>query len=441
MRRSWLWLLILAIVPFLMSGCGERKEQIHVSQDNQITMWHWLSDRQEVLEKLAKQYYEKAGVYVKMELFSPSEAYKQKIMAAAQTDTLPEIYGILGSKRDKANFIKAGHVLSLSKEMAKNNGEWKNYFFKQAISSVSFVKGNEFNVPEGIYEVPLDVVTIQFIYNKDLFRKAGLDPDNPPSTWEDFVAAGEKIKKSGVDFFVSGFGEPWLAACFASNLAWNIMGENKMLATYRGDVPYTDPDWIKVFSLFDELAGKKLFASGIVILSNKEAELAFALGRAALAFNGSWAVNVYDEMTKDAPKPLNYGVMLPPKVSNANPVGIWGGAGTRLVVNAKSKKRQKALDFLKWLTAPEQQREWAIETKNIPANKQCVDLVPDKVRGFLEAMKCAYHPDTFPVQEDPIVQEAFSKGLQAIIIQEKTPEQVAKELAALKEKQMKNKSR
>ncbi len=435
MRRI-MGLMIGIFAAVLISGCAVKKDKIDVPPEKQLTMWHWLSDRQDVLEKLSKKYYEKTGIYVKMELFSPSEAYKQKIMASAQTDTLPEIYGILGSKRDKANFIKSGHVMPLSAEMKKNDSEWKKQFFRQAINSVSFSEGNEFKVPAGIYEVPLDVVTIQFIYNKDIFKKAGIDPDNPPVTWEEFVKAGEKVKATGVDYLISGFGEPWLASCLASNFAWNIMGENKMLATYRGEVSYTDPDWIKVFSLFDQLAKKGLFASGIVILSNKEAELNFSLGRAALAFNGSWAVNVYDEMTKEAAKPLDYGVMLPPKVSNANPVGIWGGAGTRLVVNAKSSKKDLAVEFLKWLTMPEQQKEWAIETKNIPANKNCIDLVPDKVKGFLEAMKYAYHPDTFPVQEDPVVQEAFSKGLQAIIIQEKTPQQVAEELDKLKKKQM-----
>ncbi len=438
MNKRLIWMGIVCLVSFGFFGCGQNvtgKKKNLPSSEKTLVMWHWLTDKEDLLEQLAKEYYEKTGVYVKMELFAPSEAYNQKIIASAQTNTLPEIYGILGSKRDFANFVKAGHVLKLDKYMDAENGEWKSRFFPEALKSVSFVEGNEFKVPAGIYGVPIDVINIQYIYNKKIFKKAGLDPDSPPQTFDEFLTAVKKIRQAGYQGLVSGFNEPWLVDCMASNFAWNIMGEEKMMATYKGEVKYTDPDWIRVFSLFERMAKEGVFASGVVIKSNKDAELEFALERDGFAFNGSWAVHVYKQMNPD----IEIGVMLPPRVSNANPRGIWGGAGTWLVVNGKSPKKELAVAFLKWLTKKEQQIRFAKETLSIPAVKGCLGSVPEELKGFLKGMKYVYHPRNFPVQEDPMVVEAFDKGLQAIITGEKTAKQVAEEVQKVKERQMKKK--
>lgn len=46
----------------------------------------------------------------------------------------------------------------------------------------------------GVYGVPGGAYAMGLLYNRDLFQKAGLDPDNPPSTWEDLRAAAKQIK-------------------------------------------------------------------------------------------------------------------------------------------------------------------------------------------------------------------------------------------------------
>src|SRR3989338_5152575 len=120
-----------------------------------------------------------------------------------------------------------------------------------------------------------------------------------------------------------------MADCFASNYAFNIMGEEKVMATFRGEIPYTDPDWIKVFNIFAQLRKSGALAEGIVTKVNKFAEQDFALERAAFAFNGSWCVNVYHDMNPN----LQYGVMVPPAVESKYPLQIWGAAGSSFLVN------------------------------------------------------------------------------------------------------------
>ena len=56
-----------------------------------------------------------------------------------------------------------------------------------------------YTAPNGqMLSYPLNSSTTVLNYNKDLFRKAGLDPNKPPSTWPELVSAAAKLKASGV---------------------------------------------------------------------------------------------------------------------------------------------------------------------------------------------------------------------------------------------------
>lgn len=412
----------------MLSGCGTHKAE----EERGVLIWHWMTDREDAFLELAERYEKETGITVSFELYAPSDAYTQKVRASAQTQTLPDIYGLLAEKRDFAAFIKAGHIADLTPYMEEFSGRWKNSLFKKALEINIFLAGNQWGVQPGIYGVPIDVTNIQMLYNKGLFRKAGLDPEKPPTTWDEFIEAGRVLNKAGIPVLVSGWGEIWMVDCFASNYAMNIMGIDKVISTIKGEVPYTDPDWIKVFSLFKEMAEKGILAPGIVAMVNKTAEQTFANERAAFAFNGSWCVNVYKGMNPD----LDYGAITPPRVSIKNPMYIWGGAGGSFLVNARSPKKEKAVEFLKWLTAEPQQTFLATETNNLPSNKNSLVNIPPILAEFADDMDKTTHPDVLPINEYSQVIEFFDKGIQSIIIGEKKPEEVAQKIQEIKERRI-----
>ena len=297
------------------SGCSHKTSEKTVT----LTVWHWMTDRDAAFQELAATYTEETGVQVNFELYAPSDAYSQKVRAAAQGQSLPDIFGILGEKRDFASFIKAGHILDLTPYMEESSNYWKNTFFDKALAVNEFSEGNSYGVKPGIYGVPIDIMTIQMLYNKHLFKALGLNPDNPPLDFADFIDIGKKISEinnagsagnSGIDGInlqgmVSGWGELWMIDCFANNYAFNIMGKDKVFATIKGEVPYTDSDWIRVLSLFKQMRDSGILAKGIVTMVNKTAEQLFANEKAVFAFNGSWCVNVYKGMNPN----LKYGIL------------------------------------------------------------------------------------------------------------------------------------
>lgn len=397
-----------------------------------VTVWHWMTDRKSAFEELAKRYEARTGVKINFELYAPSDAYSQKVRAAAQGQNLPDIYGILGEKHYFASFVKAGLVLDLAPYMLENGGAWKNSFYANALAVNEFEAGNSYGVPAGVYGAPLDIMTIQMAYNKKLMRQLGLDPAKPPATLREMLAIGPKIKGSGLQGLASGWSELWMIDCFANNLAFNIMGKDKVLATIRGEARYTDPDWIRVFDAFKQLKEAGILEAGMVTMVNKTAEKLFSLDKALFAFNGSWCVNVYRSMNPE----LEYGVMLPPKVEEASPASVWGGAGSSFMVNALSPSKEEAVKFLRWLTDTDQQAYFAEATNNLPANKNSAKNISPLLGKFAEGMEAATHPNLWGVSEFPVVTEALDKGIQEIIIGEKSPEQVAVEVQKIKEREL-----
>ena len=97
-KHVWVGVFVL----FSVLGCSEQK----LNSKPAISIWHWMTDRDATFQELAKKYEILTGVKINFELYAPSDAYTQKIRAAAQGMNLPDVFGILGEKRDFASFQK-----------------------------------------------------------------------------------------------------------------------------------------------------------------------------------------------------------------------------------------------------------------------------------------------------------------------------------------------
>ncbi len=439
-KRKVILLFVLGVV-LVASGCTQGPQG-----PQGLVIWHWMTDRQDALESLADQYRQQTGIPIEFKLFFPADIYSQKVIAAARAGNLPDIFGILGEKKVLASFIKAGHILDITASMTKDDSAWKNTFYPQTLAVTTFTSGNSYGVPAGIFGVPIDTTVMQFVYNKSLFARSGIDENSPPETFDEFISLAQKVKAAtGVDGFVCGWGEGWLLNALATEWAINLMGEDKFLATIKGDVPYTDEAWVEVFGLFVKLKESGVLAANIEKMTNKEAEDAFAKGKAVFSFNGSWAVNVYKQLNPQ----LDYAFFSLPEVSDRYPVKIWGGAGSSFMVHARSKGKEKALGFLEWITQTPQQTFLVNETNNLPAVKMNPEKFPSILKTLGNDLKMSVeafpagdpeqadkltHPNVWPGNEDARVIEVMNRGLQQIIMGRKEPQEVAGEIQSVKER-------
>ncbi len=100
------------------------------------------------------------------------------------------------------------------------------------------LQGWQYDTEDGqILGVPFTGNGTIFYYNKALFRQAGLDPNKPPATWDEFINSCDKLKAAGITPIVGGFKDGYYAE-------WLIM---QFAHQYQSDAEINkatnDPDW------------------------------------------------------------------------------------------------------------------------------------------------------------------------------------------------------
>ncbi|HEY3547311.1 MAG TPA: extracellular solute-binding protein [Propionicimonas sp.] len=402
--------------PTATGGTGATGSAAPAS-DVTITMWHYFTDRADLLQKFADEYKQQTGVTVKVELISSGDTLGQKFQAAAQAKTLPDISAAwTGIGDGLAPYAKEGLIANLSGQL--DAAPWKANLSDSEVAAVSFPSGNNYGVQPGPYLVPIDSNNMQFLYNKDLFTKAGIA--RPPTTWADFLADGKKLAAIGVAPFVAGLGS-WPVDSLAQVYMWNIIGQQQLEATFSGSQLYTAQPWIDFLTTFDQLRQAKVLADGALADDDPAAESLFVHGQAGMLFDGSWAIGVFNQQD---PSFQNYGVFFPPSAGNF-PVKIPGGVGAQAFVVGTSPHVAEATAFLKWLTDGPQQATYANGSFNLPANPTVASqqsLSPN-LKSFSEKMDSLI--PALATGMPAAVDTTMQKGIQAILAGTSTPAAVA----------------
>jgi multiple sugar transport system substrate-binding protein len=100
-------------------------------------------------------------------------------------------------------------------------------------------------------------------FNKDIYTQAGLDPENPPATWTEMVAACEAIKtKTGKACFAFGDKEGWNADWWLSVMLNGLFTPEEAQAWVNGEMKMTDPKPQKALELLAEAAKLGWFPEG-----------------------------------------------------------------------------------------------------------------------------------------------------------------------------------
>jgi ABC-type glycerol-3-phosphate transport system substrate-binding protein len=412
-------LLAALAVAASVIGLGNLAPSAHASTPHKshitLTFWHYFTDRADLFNTFAAEYKKQTGVTVKMEVYS-GDVLGQKFQAAAQAHTLPDISAAWAGVGDEtAPYAKEGIIMNLSKPMAHG---WGKQFVKAYLQSASFPKGNTYGVKPGPYLVPIDANNMQFLYNKTLFKQAGIK--STPKTWKEFIADGNKLAHLGVAPFVGGFGS-WVLDAMAQPYMWNIVGRTNLEKTFNKQMKYTAKPWISFLSAWQQLGRSQALAQGILADDDPAAESLFVNGRAGMIFDGSWAIGVFKQQN---PSFKNYGVFFPPSAGKY-PVRIPGGVGAMAFVVGTSPHKAAAVKFLKWLTAPKQEAKYAVSSNNLPANKNVAGKV--KMSSVLTQFSKNMNKiiPSIKTGMSTAVDTTMDKGLQDILSGQATPAQVA----------------
>jgi raffinose/stachyose/melibiose transport system substrate-binding protein len=213
------------------------------------------------------------------------------------------------------------------------------------------------------------------VYNKEMFTQAGLDPEKPPTTWDEILAACDALKAAGIEPMVIGIKDGWIATVSQDVFGFQELPNGRMdyMEAVLGIRKFTDPE----FAYFDkmyELKERGCFNDDASSLGIYDGRMAYPAGRGAMNFPSlPTAMGWIKEMGSD-----KVGFMAPPMTSH--PVGMAVDMEGLFLPNF-SEHPQEASDFLAYLHSEDRMKAIADELGYVyvPDDRFNMDWIQDPV--------------------------------------------------------------
>ncbi|MFG1412784.1 sn-glycerol-3-phosphate ABC transporter substrate-binding protein UgpB [Xanthobacter sp. VTT E-85241] len=343
------------------------------SAQTEIQWWHAMSGALgEKLEKIASDFNASQGEYKIVPVYKGSypETMTGAIAAfrAKQHPAIVQVFEV-----GTATLMAAkGAVYPVYKLMADANEPFDPKVYLPSVTGYySDTAGN-------MLSLPFNSSTAILYYNKDLFTKAGLDPNVPPKTWPEVEADARKLQAAGVP---CGFTTQWPSWVNVENLsAWH----NIPIGTKQNGMGGLDT----VLEIANPLVEKHWTALAMWQTSKifdyggrqSKADPKFFSGECAISIGSSAA---RAGILANAKFDLGYG-MMPywPDVKGAPQNSIIGGASL-WVLNGRPKEEYRGVaKFFTYLSRADVQAWWHQQTGYLPITQAAYDL--SKSQGFYE---------------------------------------------------------
>ncbi|MER7278982.1 sugar ABC transporter substrate-binding protein [Dactylosporangium sp. NPDC000244] len=215
-----------------------------------------------------------------------------------------------------------------------------------------------------IYALPHQLDVSMLYYNKDLFTKAGLDPQKPPATLDELVADARKITALGGDTYGFSFAGN-CAGCNAYTLLPYIWASGGDIMNADGtQATLDDPAVAAALNAHKTMWDEKLMPAAVKDDNGATWLNGFQSGKIGMIALGSFAVSVYK-----AQAGLNFGVTTIPGTSGT--ASFLGGDVVGIARGAKNAKT--AWDFIAWSMSEDVQKTVVAKTGQLTVRSDTAD--------------------------------------------------------------------
>jgi len=231
-----------------------------------------------------------------------------------------------------------------------------------------------YSVKGKLYSMPFNSSTAMLYYNKDLFRKAGLDPNRPPTTYKDLERIGKKLVESGVVPY--GFSTGWPSWIFEQAHAYH----NQYYANHQNGrkgrstkVYFNKPFGVKYAKTMTRFSNEKVYIFGGREYS---ANKSFLAQQIAMLIQSTSSVGSIEKAAKGK---FELGTTFLPRFEGYPRGNSVIGGATLWVLKGHSKKENAAVkEFLKWIIKPEVTMQWHKDTGYFPVTNSAVKRLLDE---------------------------------------------------------------
>ncbi|TWD35988.1 sn-glycerol-3-phosphate ABC transporter substrate-binding protein UgpB [Pantoea sp. SJZ147] len=243
---------------------------------------------------------------------------------------------------------------------------------------VPAVAGYYSNAQGQLISQPFNSSTPVLYYNKDAFKKAGLNPDQAPKTWQELAKDAAALRKSGMS---CGYASGWQGWIQIENFsAWNglpVATKNNGFDGTDAVLEFNKPAQVRHIQLLEDMNKKGDFT---YFGRKDESTAKFYNGDCGMTTASSGSLADIRHYAK-----FNYGVGMMPydaDIPNAPQNAIIGGASLWVMKGKDANTYKGAAEFMKFLTEPKIAAEWHQKTGYLPITTAAYDLT--KKEGFYE---------------------------------------------------------
>ena len=356
------------------------------------------------------------GIRVKT-LETNNDYMLQKVLTAVRGGTPPDVAYLYGSWAPSV--AKIPSVVDLTATARSPEMNWNDFW--PAEQQVATVNGK-------IIGIPALVDNLAIVYNKRLFNQLGLATPSPDWTWDDFRATAKAL----TDPNAKRLG--WSLPADASEdtvwhweaILWEAGGD--ILTPDNSKAAFNSPQGLQATHLLRSMAvdDKSLYVD---TTNSKYGDL-FNAGKIGMLMTGPWDL---------AGITVPYGVQVMPSFagSAAGHQSI-AGPDNWVVFDRGNDRKQAAITFLTWLTAPAQARQFSLQTGDLPIRQSLatdtafvgqMDKALPGVQAFIDNL--ANVKKARPqVEAYPKISQALGDAIVAVLLNKRTPEEALGQAAA-----------
>lgn len=359
-KSKWTACALAAVLALTLvaTGCGggEKKKEAaaNTGKKVQIEYWHVAAESfgGATVKELVADFNKKNPNIEVVAKYNP-DMYKgltQNLQAAMASGKNPDVvqmgYSFLNYAAENFKYTDLNDAF-------KNAGDanfMKDNFLPNVLELARTEDGKQVGLP---YSVSVPVLYI----NPELFKKAGLDPNTPPKTWDEVFKASKAIKnKTGnMGFFMQEYADNWAQqALLESNGASMLKKVNgKTLAGFDS------PEAAEAYQLLADMVkeGHGLHATNEegfqAYISGKLGMVCTTIGKRA-NFEKSCKFNV-----KAGPFPT----------FGSKPMKVPAGGNFIMCFSKDAAKQKAAIEFIKYLESPASLAKWSTGTGYLPPRK------------------------------------------------------------------------
>lgn len=408
MRRIGLTAASVAAALLVAAGCSSGSSNGGATN---LKVWEGYADVEGKAFKSLVDQFNKThhGVHVSA-LYVNNDFSLQKVLTAVRGGTPPDVAYVYGSWAP--NIAKIPTVVDMKSTTQRPSVNWTDFWpGERAVTQV----GNK------VIGTPALVDNLAIVYNKLLFKQAGISPPTPSWTWDDFRAAAKKLTNPAAKQY------GWAIPADASEdtvwhweaMLWEAGGS--ILNADNTKAAFNSPAGLEALTMLKNMAVDD--KSVYIDTTNSKYPDLFNAGKIGMLVTGPWDLSGFH---------VPYGVQIMPTFpgSSAGHQSI-SGPDNWVIFNNGTDQVAAAKTFVNWLTAPAQVKAFSEKTGDLPIRRSVGNdqALVQKMNSSLPGVdvfvrNLANVKQARPqVAQYPAISQALGNAIVAVLLGKMSPQQ------------------